>query len=623
MGSLLEESKKSKKTGFFGRFKKYIIIAIVVMIAGGVGDYFYSNKKTAATVVVLKNATVKKQDLMTSVQSNGKVVAESGVDLSFSVSGSNLEVQNVYVKEGDNVKKGDKIATVKTDSLELNYRSAYASYLSALADYNQTVSGATAKQIADAKAKIDSAKISLDQSNIALANTTQSAQKSIFDAQQSLQTAQDKLNDNQNELTSKDVKNAYGNLVDAIKSTNILIQNILADSDKIIGVDDKLINDSFESYLGVKSVGSMNDAIGSYNETKSDLVVLNSSALVLNENSSYSDIDKASTQANTALSAAEKHLYSMQTLLDNSIVSTGFTQATLDGLKADVSSNRSSVNSKITSIRSSVKAVDDAKDNLKTYVENYNSAKVNLDNANANAQKNIQNSQNSVKSAQLNVDQAQRDYNDLIAPLTTAESQSAQSKLTSSSVNLAQARDDLDKATIISPIDGVVSSLGYKAGDIIVNNTSGTNTPVATIVNENTLYVEVNVEEADISKIKLNQKAYITFDALSSMKIEGTVSFISLTSKTDSSGIVTYLVRVVFTNNQKVQVREGMTSTVDFVLAEAPNVLIVPVAAVTNVNGSPSVTLETGEIKPVTTGFTDGKNVEVISGLAEGDKITY
>ena len=66
-----------------------------------------------------------------------------------------------------------------------------------------------------------------------------------------------------------------------------------------------------------------------------------------------------------------------------------------------------------------------------------------------------------------------------------------------------------------------------------------------------------------------------------------------------------------------------MTAFVDFVTAGVRDVLVVPVDAVRNVGGKPSVELLSGEWKPVVTGFTDGKSVEIISGLSVGDKVVY
>src|SRR3989339_312125 len=468
MISILEESKKSRRMGFLGKNKKIIIGGLILIIVGYAGYSYFRGNKTQTVQTAPKEWIVKQDDLQIAIEADGKVVAEDGVELSFSVSGDNLEVEDVFVKEGDKVKKGDKIATVKTETLEFNLRNAYSSY-----------------------------QISLEQGKINLENTKQSAENSIYNAEQAVKDAKENLDDNQDELTSESVKDAYKILVDTIKSINISLESILPDLDDI----------------------------------------------------------------------------------------------------------------------------QDAKDALDDYVQDYEDALRDLENAKKNAERDIANSESSLKSKELSLEQAKRDYNDLIAPLTDAELASARSKLTSASINLEKANLELDKATIISPIDGEVAMLNYKKGDIIVDNSSSD--PVAVIINNDTLFIEVNIEEADINKISVGQKAYATFDALNDLKFEGEISFISLTSETSNSGIVTYLVRIIITNTGEAKIREGMTAFVDFIIAEANNVLSIPVAAVRNIEGNPSTTLENGEIKKVTTGFTDGKNVEVINGLNAGDKIIY
>lgn len=621
MGSIIEESKNFRKLSFFRKNKKFIAIILGVILISGGAYYYFSHRTTGEAEVQQKTWIVKKDDLKISVESDGKVVAEDGVDLSFSVSGDNLEVKEVFVKEGDKVKKGDKIASVKTDTLEFSTRTAYSSYLSALADYNETIKGATDEEINDAKDKITSAEISLKQTELSLDNTKQSNEKSIYNAEQALKDAKENLDNNRDELSSEDVQDAYSSLVDNIKSINISLQSILLYSDKIIGVDDKFINDDYENFLGAKNVSSMSRAQGSYNTAKENRGLLNTYALSINTNSLYSKIDEAATQASKTLESFESHLYDMQVLLEASIVSTGLTQSELDSFKSGISSNRASVNTKITSLRNSINNIDDAKDSLDDYVDAYEEAQIDLANAKADAERNLVNAESNIVSKQLSLEQAKRDYDDLLAPLTAAETASARSRLTSASVSLEKAQLELEKATIISPIDGEVAMLNYKAGDIIIDNSSSD--PVATIINNDTLFIEVNIEEADISKIKVNQKAYATFDALSDLRLEGEISFISLTSKTDNSGIVTYLVRIIIFNPDGVQIREGMTAFVDFVTAEANDVLSIPVAAVSNVGGKPSVMTEAGEWKNVVTGFTDGKYVEVISGLELGEKIVY
>lgn len=607
MGSIIEESQKSRKRIKFTPNKKSIIIFIILLVLAG-GAYFYFNRdKKSEVTKEQKNWTVKQDDLVIAIEADGKVVAEDGVELSFSVSGDNLEVKDVFVKEGDKVSKGDKIATVKTESLELNVRTAYASYLSALADYNETMEGATENEKLSSQDKITSAEISLEQAKISLANVEQAATESI-------KNAKDNLDDNQDELSSEDVKVAYEALVDTIKSTNISLDGILKGSDEILGVDDKSINDDYEYLIGAINSNDLNQAKNTYSQSRNELDNLDALVVYLNIYSSYDDIDGAAKQLEETLNIFENHLYYMKSALEASITGDGLTQSQLDSFMSSVSSNRTSVNTKITTLNTKRQDVKDAKKGLENYIIDY-------ENALADAERNIANSEASMRSKELSLEQAKRDYQDLISPLTNSEKNSASSRLTSASVSLEKAQLDLKQATIISPIDGEVAALNYKTGDIIVDNSSSD--PVAVILNNDTLFIEVYIEEADINKIKTRQAAYVTFDSLDELELPGEVSFISLTSKTDNSGIVTYLVRIVINDKGEAQVREGMTAFVNFVTAGVKDVLVIPVNSVSNVNDSPSVMSVSGEWLPVVTGFTDGKNVEVISGLQAGDKILY
>jgi len=165
--SILEESQKAKR-GFFGKLftKKKILIVIVVLLAAGGGYFLYHRQAASQTAVVApKKAVAKTEDLKIAIESGGKVVAKDGVELSFPVNG-NLEVSEVTVKEGDKIKKGDKIAAVKTESLEFELRSVYSSYQSALSSYNLKVAGATDSEKSKSKAAVDQAQVSLDQAKI-------------------------------------------------------------------------------------------------------------------------------------------------------------------------------------------------------------------------------------------------------------------------------------------------------------------------------------------------------------------------------------------------------------------------------------------------------------------------
>lgn len=623
MSSIIEESKKAKSRGFLSLFSnKKIIISLVMIIVVAVGAYFVKSKKSNTTTQVssVKEWSVKVDDIVVAVDSEGQVVAEDGVELSFGVSDDNLEVKEVYVKEGDTVQKGDKIALADTDSLELSLNSAWTSYQSALADYNETMDGASDDDIQDAKDSIKSAEISLEQTKLSIENTKQSAEDSIYNAEQNVKDAKERMDDNKDVETSEDVKDAYRSLVDQIKAINLQFDGDLPESDDILGIDDKTINDEFEDNLGAKKVTSLSNAKASYIIVRDNKEGLDAEVVGLTYSSSYTKIDKLADLANDLLESMEKHLYDMQVMLKASIISSDLTQNELDGFISTINSNRSSNNSKISSLDTAIENVSDAKDSIDDYVEDYEETLRDLENTKADSERNIASAESNLVSKELSLEKAKRALEELTAPLTEAELASARSRLTSASVSLQKARNELDKATIISPIDGEIVQLNYKVGDIIVDD----NEPVAVILNSETLFIKVNVEEADVSDLKVGQKAVAVFDALDELELEGEISFISLTSETSNNGIVTYEVRVLINNPSEKQIREGMTASIEFVSAEARDVLTIPVSAVRNVNGSPSVQLKaTGGWTKVTTGFTDGKYVEVISGINEGDTLLY
>lgn len=617
--SILEESQKAKR----GIWKKIVLskffISGLIIVVTGLSAYFYYNRQnqTNSGVTGKQQAVVKREDLKIAIEASGKVVARDGVELSFPVSG-NLEVSEVYVKEGDKIKKGDKIAAVKTESLEFELRNAYASYQSALANFNSKKAAPTQSEIDKAKAAIDQAQISLDQAKVSLEKTKSSVNQQITNAETNLETASNNLKIFQDTGDSEIVRDAYTSLLTTIKAVNLTAHRALNDSDAILGIDNTGVNDDFESVLGAKNISSLNSARSSYQHTKSLQLSLDNSVASL-INSDYSGLDAASIKAEETLTALQNHLFDMQSLLEATITFVNFSQSELDGFKSTISSNRSSVNSAISSLSTSQQAVRNAKSNLNAYQLAYNKALNDLKVTKSQGENDINTANASVNSRQISLKQAQIDYNDLIAPASEIDLASARAQLASAAISVDRAKYNMEQATLISPIDGVVSMLNYKQGDTILSDGAKS---MATIINNDTLFIEANIEESDISKLQVGQKAVVSFEAVDGLELVGELSFISLTSETNSNGIVTYLVRVLL-NQPGEQIREGMTAAVEFITAGKDDVLTVPVAAVRNIGGQAAVETNNGQIINVTTGFTDGKKVEIISGLEEGQAVIY
>jgi len=611
ISSIIEQSKRSHGIGkytYLLKNKKIIIIIIsaVVVLSGGFFVYAKMNNTDTTQVKQDSIATVKKDNISITIQSDGNIIAKDGVDLSFSDTGSQIE--EVYLKEGDLVKKGDKIARMETNELYIDLQSAQSSLQYAVSKLDELQAGATDTTLASYKNSLKSAEATLDK-------TIYQNEYSIKDAERAVETAKNNLKLAEGGDNSQIITSAYEDLLNTLLSSLNSLSGILTDSDNILGIDNTTANDEFENYLSVLNSSNLNFANASYLNSKGKILIAESYVIPLISkpiNSIHNEIMSGAQLIKEAFVEMQQHTYDMQKMLESTPAVGDLSQSELDSMRSSASSMRSSVISGINSLNSAIEAIDTAENSYTSYSNTYDDSIDNLEKARKDADA-------AEASARLSLETAKNNLNEQLEPPTTSELASAQNSVASAQSNVNKTWYQIQEATLTSPIDGEVVLLNGKTGDIIVDEK---NQPFCTILNKDVFYVETQIEEADISKIQVGQKAYVTIDALDSAETVGEVSFVSLISET-SNGIVTYKVRILLENTNDLDIREGMSVYIDFVIAEANDVLVVPVQAVKNIDGKPSVTMEDGSIKNVITGFTDGKTVEIISGLEVGEKVKY
>ena len=607
--SIIAQSKKFRRGGYIPKLlknKKVLMIVLVLVMTLSGGYYVYSKiaKNNDTAVATKKTYTVKKGDIRISTNAVGSIVAKDGVSLSFSSTG--VTIKNVYVKEGDIVKKGDNIATADTGTQSIDLQSAYASYTSAKASYEEKIAGPTENDLASYKNSVESAQASLDK-------TLKQNEYAIQSAESSLETALANLKLSEGGEQSQIVQDAYNDIyLDSLSAVTNLNAALTA-SDNILGIDNIFANDVFENVLSVLDSASISQARNSYLVAKHTLTTAENAVVVLNASSPQGDMLASAQLVLVAITQMHQHYYDMQEMLVATLPIGDLSQSSLESMRSSVNSKKSSMVSLLSSFNASLKAIDTATSSYDSYKRAYENALQALEKAKSDAE-------SSEISARLSLQNAEQQLKEASAPLTESERSSAKSSLANASASVQKLQYQIDQSTLKSPIDGEVVLLNGKTGDIIVDEK---NSPFVTILNKETFFVETNIEESEISNIQVGQKAHIIVDALDEATLEGTVNFISLTSESGTGGVVTYLVRVLLDDTEYVDVREGMTAGVDFVIAESNDVLMVPVQAVQNVNGKPAVTMNNGDTRDVVTGFTDGQTVEIISGLEVGEQVTY
>lgn len=191
---------------------------------------------------------------------------------------------------------------------------------------------------------------------------------------------------------------------------------------------------------------------------------------------------------------------------------------------------------------------------------------------------NLQKLESVFKNAKRNYERYKKLYaQDLVAKseLDNAEMDylSANAQVVQGRASLDKAKIDLSYTNVVSPVDGIVISKEVELGQTVA---ASYQTPTLFLVAEDLtkMQIEVNISEADISKIKEGQRANFNIDAFPTTTFEGKVTQVR-NAATTISNVVTYTV-VVSVDNSEMLLKPGMTANVAIITAEVNNALSVP-----------------------------------------------
>lgn len=242
-----------------------------------------------------------------------------------------------------------------------------------------------------------------------------------------------------------------------------------------------------------------------------------------------------------------------------------------------------------------------------------------------------------------------------------AQLAAAQRRVSQAEAGLARVSDVLAKFDAVAPLDGVVTNLPVRIGETVVpgiqNSAAST---IMTIADMSLITAEVKVDETDIVNVQLNQTAEIKIEAMPNRSFTGRVIEIGNTAILRSSGLAA---SQSATSNQEAkdfkvvialehppdEIRPGLTCTAKITTATRRNVLTIPIQALTvrkkgdlerpkegvqaaaespndrsrrvELQGVFVVNNGRAEFRKVETGITGATDIEVLSGLQEGDQI--
>ncbi|HUS04655.1 MAG TPA: efflux RND transporter periplasmic adaptor subunit [Bryobacteraceae bacterium] len=265
-----------------------------------------------------------------------------------------------------------------------------------------------------------------------------------------------------------------------------------------------------------------------------------------------------------------------------------------------------------------------------------------------------------VREAEARVQQAMAQKQQIAAQLSAS-----QRRISQIQANLRRASDVLDKYSAYSPIDGVVTNLPVRVGETVVpgiqNSAAST---IMTIADMSTITAEVKVDETDIVNVKLDQLADITIDAIPNRTFKGKVIEIGNTAILRSTGLAASQSAissqeakdfkvVIALIDPPDEIRPGLSCSAKVATATRTKTLTIPIQALTvrqkgdlekkpgqpdnepptrlspaaekarkeEIQGVFVIHGDKAEFRKVETGITGATDIEVLSGLTEGDEI--
>ena len=173
-----------------------------------------------------------------------------------------------------------------------------------------------------------------------------------------------------------------------------------------------------------------------------------------------------------------------------------------------------------------------------------------------------------------------------------------------------------EQSVLTSPIDGIVTK-----ADVETTGVNVTTSTTFTIANPDMLVFKMDIDEADIGKVKDGQPVTVTLDAFPDDTLHLRVDSIDFTTHATSTGGNAYTVEATLFPQTGRTYRLGMNGDAEITLQKVYNVLTVPITSVVDDSYVYIKKGNTFEKKKIKLGISDDTDSEVLSGISEGDQV--
>lgn len=198
------------------------------------------------------------------------------------------------------------------------------------------------------------------------------------------------------------------------------------------------------------------------------------------------------------------------------------------------------------------------------------------------------------------------------------EVEHAQTQVETAEKEMELAQKELEKTLLLAPIDGVMGTLEVDVGEYVTSQTT-----VASLMDIDSVFVELGIIERDIERIRLGQRVKVSVDSLPNTPFEGRIDNLAPLIE-GKSRTLTAKVKV---ENVQGQLLPGMFARAEISVFEKPDALVVPTSALRDMDEDgkfESVFVADADrvaLKAVTLGYLTTDYAEITDGLAEGQAV--
>jgi RND family efflux transporter MFP subunit len=561
---------------------KFVLGAVALFIVGIVISVSQPKQATYVT------ATAVRGDLMQTVEAVGTVVSEKDLELQFPITDV---VYRVEVKEGDRVKAGQRLASLRSGTLSASIASASANVQSAKATLQALTEGARPEDIAIAEASVANKRAALD-----------AARQTALSAEANLKTSELKLSVLKSEAST--------GLSGQVTTANSSISQYLASAKTALNATMGVFNSNEVQDALVKNpTGEYDSLRTTRTNAENALSALQSSAVnALDYQSALRNLESA----RTAVGSAADNVSRSYDFISNLPLTSYFTNASRETHKTSIATQKTNVQAAFSALDSAAKSLRDASASYDTRIATEQSSITSLQGTLDRAKADI-----STYQTALQIEEAQLALKK--APARQTDVDSAQARVRQAQADLARAAAQFNDTILVAPVDGMVTKVNVKAGEMRPSTT-----PSITLLGNTPYRIEMFVSEIDIPKVQVSQSGSIELDAFRGFPIPLRVGEID-PGATDRDGVPKYRVKLDFVA-PKEALKIGMTGDAEIITGISKDVVSVPLRAVLEREGKKIVRIlksdgKTVEERTVTTGI-DGSNGDIqVTGVEEGETV--